>query len=43
MATQLETAQRAENVMGQQVNNLKTKIKSLEKEVVLHEGQIDDL
>jgi len=40
IATQLENAQRVENVMGEQVNNLKAKIKSLEKEIVHHETQI---
>jgi len=43
LVTQLEAAQRAENVKGIQINNLQKKIKSLETGVAQHMSQIDDL
>jgi len=41
-ATQLETAQRAENVMGTQITNLRGKVQNLEGDATHHECQIED-
>jgi chromosome segregation ATPase len=40
--TQLETAQRAENVMGTQITNLRGKVQNLEGEAAHQECQIED-